>query len=188
MAIAAKRWTIEDLQSLEETGVQYELLRGELIEVPGAKFLHWYLVGRLLRFIGNFVARHKLGAVGNNGAFELRRDPDSLLIPDVAFVSSARMPPGDADWDVYVGAPDAVFEVVSPSDSASDVHDKTMEYLEAGVRVVVVVWPRRQTVSVHRADGESREFTAGDVVELDDVLPGFRLSIAELFDRSTEKA
>ncbi|MEA2586182.1 MAG: hypothetical protein QOF33_4267 [Thermomicrobiales bacterium] len=183
MAVATKLWTIADLEAMEGDGARYELLRGKLVEMPGAKFQHWYLVGRLLRLLGDFVELHGLGAVDNNGAFALRRDPDSLLIPDVAFVRSDRIPPDDTDWDIYIGAPDCVFEVVSPSDSAPDVHDKTIEYLEASVKVVVVVWPRSQSVSVHRPAGDIREFKMGDVLQLDDVLPGFRLPISEIFRR-----
>jgi Uma2 family endonuclease len=183
MAVATKLWTIEDLEAMEDDGVQYELLRGELIEMPGAKFQHGFIVGRLLRLLGIFVDQFRLGAIGNNCAFDLRQSPDSLLIPDVFFVSAARLPSADTDWDIYLGPPDAVFEVVSPSDSAPDVHDKTIEYLDAGVRVVVNVWPRSRSVSVHRPEGDTREFKTGDVLELEDVLPGFRLPIAEIFQR-----
>ena len=183
MAVATKRWTIEDLEAMEDDGKRYELLRGELIEVPGAKFHHWYLVGRLLRKFGDFVEEHGLGEVGNNGAFVIGRDPDVLLIPDVAFVLADRIPPDEADWDIYVGPPDLALEVVSPSDSALQVHDKITAYLEAGVRAVVAVWPRSRSVSVHRPNGETREFRMADVLELDDVLPGFRLPIAEIFAR-----
>ena len=188
MAVATKLWTIEDLEAMEDDGARYELLRGELIEMPGAKFQHWYLVGRLLRIVGGFVEAHGLGAVGNNGAFQLGRNPDSLLIPDVAFVRSERIPPEETDWDIYIGAPDCVFEVVSPSDSAPDVHDKIIAYLEAGVRVVVVVWPRSQSVSVHRPGGDVRELKLGEVLELPDVLPGFRLPISEIFRRTGGRA
>lgn len=183
MAIATRLWTIEDLEALEDDGTRYELLRGELIEVPGPKLEHGFLVGRLMRLLGNFVDEHDLGVIMNNCAFNLRREPDSQLIPDVAYVSWSRMPPGDANWEIYLGPPDAAVEVVSPSDSAPDVHDKILEFLDAGTRIVVAVWPRSQSVSLHRPGGETREFKVGDVLELDDVLPGFRLPIADLFRR-----
>ena len=183
MSVATKLWTIEDLEAMEDNGVQYELLRGELIEVSGPKLQHLYLVGQFFYFLSDFVRRHGLGVVGNNGAFVIRRAPDSLLIPDVAFVGTDRLPPDDADWDIYLGPPDCAVEVVSPSDSAADVHDKILEFLDSGVRAVVAVWPRSRSVSVHRPGGDVREFKMGDVLELDDVLPGFRLPIADLFRR-----
>jgi Uma2 family endonuclease len=183
-SVAATRvWTIEALEELEREGVKFELLRGELIEMPGAKFQHWYIVGRLLHFVFNFVNLHRLGAVGNNGAFALRRDPDTLLIPDVAFIRADRLPPNDADWNIYLGAPDCAFEVISPSDTAVDVHDKTIAYLDAGVRAVVNVWPSSQSISVHRAGNESRELGIDDILDLGDVIPGFQLAVAEIFRR-----
>jgi Uma2 family endonuclease len=103
MAVATMLWTIEDLEAMEDEGAQYELLRGELIEMPGAKFEHGFLVGRLLHFLANIVNQRLLGVAINNCAFALRRGPDSLLIPDVAFVRAERIPPGDADWDVSIG-------------------------------------------------------------------------------------
>jgi Uma2 family endonuclease len=188
MAVSTKHWTIEDFEAMEDDGDRYELLHGELIEVPGAKLEHLFLVGRLLRIFANFVELHGLGMVGNNGAFLIRRTPDSLLIPDVAYISAMRMPPEDEDWDIYPGPPDAALEVVSPSDSASEVHDKVLAYLDGGVLVVVVVWPRSRSVSVHRSGSDTREFKVGDVLELDDVLPGFRLPIADIFRRGRRPA
>src|SRR5262249_53619052 len=167
MAVATKLWTIEDLDAVEDDGGLYELLRGELIEVPGAKFEHGFLVGRLLTWLGTFVDRHGLGVVINNCAFAIAHDPDSLLIPDVAFVSAERLPGDEENWEVYLGPPDAALEVVSPSDTAPEVHDKVLVYLENGVRVVIVVWPRSRSVSVHRPGGAGRELKIGDVLEIE---------------------
>jgi Uma2 family endonuclease len=183
MSVAAKPWTIDDLEAMEDNGVLYELLRGEMIEVPGAKLQHWFLVGQLFHFLNDFVRRHGLGIVGINGAFVIGRDPDSLLIPDVAFVASDRLPPHNADWNIYLEAPDVAFDVVSPSDPAQEVHAKILAYLDSGVRAVVAVWPKTQSISVHRPGGDTREFMMGDILELDDVLLGFRLPIADLFRR-----
>ena len=158
VAVATKLWTIEDFDAMEEDGARYELLRGELIEMPGGKFEHGFLVARLLTWLSAFVDRHELGAVINNCAFVISRDPDSLLIPDVAFVSTARMPPDDEDWAIYLGAPDAAFEVVSPSDTAPVVHEKILTFLDGGVRVVVAVWPRSRSVTVHRQGTGEREY------------------------------
>jgi Uma2 family endonuclease len=184
MAVATKLWTIADLEAMEGDGTQYELLRGESIEVPGAKFEHGFLVGRLLIWFGNFVDQHGLGAIMNNCAFVIAHDPDSLLIPDFAFVRAERLPKDDEDWEIYLGPPDAVLEVVSPSDSAPEVHDKVLVYLENGVRAVIVVWPRSRSVSVHRPGGVGREFNVGDVLEVEDVFPGLRLPVADIFRRA----
>jgi len=76
-----------------------------------------------------------------------------------------------------------VFEVVSSSDPAIDVHDKTIAYLDAGVRAVVNLWPRSQSITVHRLGADSRELGITDVLDLGDVIPGFQLAVAEIFRR-----
>ena len=78
-------------------------------------------------------------------------------------------------------APDFVAEVVSPNDRASEVEAKVEAWLDAGVRLVLVVDPQTATVRAHRPGSPAESHTAGRV-DLNDVLPGFRLDVAELFD------
>lgn len=63
-----------------------------------------------------------------------------------------------------------------------------LEYLASGTRLVWVVDPATRSVAVYRSRDDIRLLTEGDVLEGGDVLPGFRLSIAELFEpfRSAE--
>jgi Uma2 family endonuclease len=84
---------------------------------------------------------HDLGVAGTEGGFVLAHDPDTLLAPDVTFVRKDRLPP-DKDWDSFPElVPDLTIEVVSPSDRAIDVYDKTRLYLEVGVKMALTVWP-----------------------------------------------
>jgi Uma2 family endonuclease len=55
------------------------------------------------------------------------------------------------------------------------------EHLDAGVPAVILVYPDSQHVHVHRPRGEARRFGAGDMLEIPELLPGFKLSIDELF-------
>ncbi len=77
--------------------------------------------------------------------------------------------------------PDLAVEVVSPGDRAEEVYGKVREYLDAGARLVWVVWPRHRAVTVYTLDGQVRERREGDALDGDDVLPGFRVRVAELF-------
>jgi hypothetical protein len=79
----------------------------------------------------------------------------------------------------FEGPPDAAFEVVSPGDTYTEIEEKTLQWLRAGVRVVLVVDPRTKTARAHRANSTTR---VEDVIEIDDVIPGWRLSLAELFE------
>ena len=100
---------------------------------------------------------------------------------DFAFVARGRITK-DMDLSRYLDlAPDLVVEVVSPSDSATEVAAKVRQYLDAGVRLVWALYPQSKTVTVHRAGGEPLLLREQDELSGEDVLPGFTCSIAELF-------
>jgi Uma2 family endonuclease len=62
-----------------------------------------------------------------------------------------------------------------------DVQRKVRDYLEAGTRLVWVVAPAAKTLTVYRADGSARLLTERDQLDGEAVLPGFTLSLAEIF-------
>jgi Uma2 family endonuclease len=102
-----------------------------------------------------------------------------LLGPDLAFVRRDRVPVDENGHPEL--APDLVIEVVSPSPSGPSIEEKIALYLAAGVRLVWVVGPMRGTVRVHRADWSGALLSEADVLDGEDVLPGFRLPVAQLF-------
>ena len=73
-------------------------------------------------------------------------------------------------------------EVRSPSDAWTDVFAKVEEYLAAGVSVVLVVDPEKGTVSACRPGPRQEDFHAGDTLTVPDVLPGFAVEVARLFE------
>jgi Uma2 family endonuclease len=92
------------------------------------------------------------------------------------------MPPRD-ERGFFVGAPDLAIEVLSPEDRRAEIGAKVEEYLIHGVATVVVVDPIARAVAVHRPAAERldlREST--QILNLDDVLPGFRCTLADVFD------
>ncbi len=92
-----------------------------------------------------------------------------------------RLPP-EEEWEEYLAlAPDLVVEVLSPSDTASGVLDKTLAYLDAGVLLVVTLDPKRQVAVVTGPDRVARILGRDDVFDGGDVVPGFRLPLADLF-------
>jgi len=115
-------------------------------------------------------------AASRRKLFRISRQPDTVRAPDAAFVRSERVTDSAGFFE---GPPDAAFEVVSPGDTYTEIEEKTLQWLRAGVRVVVVVDPKTKTARVHRADSVTK---VEDVIEIDDVIPGWRLPLAELFD------
>ncbi len=64
----------------------------------------------------------------------------------------------------------------------STVAEKTAEWLAAGVRLVWIVDPSERTVTVHSPDRRSpRALTSGEVLTGERALPGFRLSVDEIW-------
>jgi Uma2 family endonuclease len=179
-----RQMTAEDLWELpERPGVRYELVEGELVEVPGAGALHNLIAALVYRLIYDFVSGRDLGLVFTDGlAYVLGRNPDRVRIPDVSFVSRERIPAGGVPAGFWPGAPDLAVEVVSPNDLAEDVHGKAREYLVAGVRLVWVCWPKYQAVSVHAPGAPTRELGPDDELDGGDILPGFRVGVAALFE------
>lgn len=174
--------TAEELWELpDKGGLRYELVEGEVIEVPGAGALHGLIVLLVSKLLDGYVSAEDLGLVLPDGsAYILDRHPDLLRIPDVSFISWERVPEDGIPEGFWTTAPDLAVEVVSPNDRAEDIHEKVHEYLAAGCRMVWVLWPRRQSVSVHSPDG-LRELGPDAILDGADVLPGFRVRVADLF-------
>ena len=175
--------TAEDVWELpERAGVMYELIDGELREVPGAGALHGVIALMLIELLHGFVRQQNLGLVLPDGVgYVLRRDPDQLRIPDVSFVSWNDVPEEGVPEGFWQRPPTLAVEIISPQDRAAEVNDKVREYLAAGTRLVWVLWPQQTSVTVYDADGQ-RELGSDDQLDGGDVLPGFRARVGDLFE------
>jgi Uma2 family endonuclease len=181
MTVDTRLMTAEELLRLPDDGWRYELVEGELKRMSPAGFQHGRIAARIAIHLGAHVRRHRLGEVCiAEAGFVLSRGPDTVRAPDVSFVSAERI----IDTDGFMpGAPDLSVEVMSPSDLASEVSFKTSQYLRAGSRAVVVVDSAKRIVYVHRAAGSDvRTTIIEDVLEVDDVVPGWKMPLGEIFD------
>jgi Uma2 family endonuclease len=162
-------------------GEPSELVNGRLrvSEPPG--YWHGLLQPRLAAELLTFVRANRLGVVLTESGFVLSREPDTVRAPDVAFVRAERLPELDRGQRYLEGAPDLAVEIVSPGDTAVEVADKVDEYLASGARLVWVVYPRARRAVVWTPDGVGRARSAGDALDGADVVPGFRLALADLF-------
>jgi Uma2 family endonuclease len=158
-----------------------ELVRGELVMMTPAGFEHGRIVVNVTAPLADFVKKNKLGIVtGAETGFHIGRDPDTVRAPDVAFVRADRVP-ATPTVGFFSGAPDLAVEVLSPNDRASDVLAKVQDWLGAGCRVVWVVDPRTRTVSVYGDGNKLAVLKESDELSGDDVVPDFRLPVAEIF-------
>jgi Uma2 family endonuclease len=173
--------TAEELFELPDDGMRHELVEGELRTMSPAGFDHGRLALRIGARILDHVEQHGLGEVlAAETGFVLRRAPDTVRAPDVAFVAADRVAAGAGRAFAEL-APDLVVEVVSPSDRASEVAAKAAMWLDAGVRLVWVVDPQARLAAVHHPGGLVTVLREDGALDGEDVLPGFRLPLAPLF-------
>lgn len=173
--------SIDDLFGMEGTD-RHEIVRGVLVTMPPSNFEHSDIALGIAAALRRHVMAHALGrVVGENAGFVLQRNPDTLLAPDAAFVRADRLPPADEREHFLAVVPDLVVEVVSPNDRARDIEEKVQIYLTAGVIVALVVYPRLRQIRAYSRDGSSRLYREDEVLDLDIVVPGFSLPVAEVF-------
>jgi Uma2 family endonuclease len=184
MAIKA-RLTAQDLWRLGGGDTRRELVDGEVREMAPAGGVHGDIVSRVDRRLAQHVERHGGGKVlaGDVGfVLELPQDPERVRAPDVAFVTTARLPQGRLPEGFIRGAPGLAIDVLSPSDNPVDVQQKVRDYLDAGARLVWVLAPKAKTATVYRADGSARLLREADQIDGEDVLPGLVIPLAEIFE------
>ncbi len=145
---------------------------------------HGAVAFNLGRLPGNHVAEEGLGQVyAAETGFKIASAPDTVRAPDVAFVGRERVEATGKVTGYWPGAPDLAVEVVSPNDIHTEVTEKSLSWLNAGCRMVLVVDPGQRTVTVYRSLEDIRILRAEavDVIDGGDVVPGWRLALAELF-------
>ena len=147
---------------------------------PG--FRYGKVCNRIGRRIGNFVEDHDLGhTLSNDSGIVTERDPDTVRGADVSFFSYRRVPKDNEPVGYPNAVPELVFEVVSPSNTWSEIHAKVREYLLAGVNVVTVLDPGTKAAHVYSPDGKSLELEGDSKLQYAD-LPGFSLPVRKLFE------
>ena len=179
MATVVKTWTVEDLLAMPDNGLRHELVRGELIEMPPPGEEHGEIAANIAALLRGPIKLAGRGRVLVESGAVISRDPATVFGPDVSVMlggTDVRPARGYAER-----LPALVFEVVSPSDSAAAVHDKLETYLEAGVTIVVAVWPDRRQLTVGTQAERWRVLSAQDVLDLGEIVPDLTLSIAEIF-------
>ncbi|MGI8827175.1 MAG: Uma2 family endonuclease [Chloroflexota bacterium] len=174
--------TAEELLLLPDDEWRYELVEGRLVRMSPTGGEHGRMVMALLRAVDRFVQEKHLGEVfpAETGFWISSGGPDTVLAPDLAFVRAGREPePGTEGYPRL--APDLVAEVASPSQGRAEMASKAQRWLNGGVRLVWIVFPKTHTVEVWREGEPARIMTIGNELSGEDVLPGFAYPIARLF-------
>jgi Uma2 family endonuclease len=177
-----KPMTVEEFAALPDDGWRYELIEGVLHRRPAKGIEQGMTAAALAVALREFVRPRRLGLVGFGIGFILEREPPTLLVPDLAFARKSRLPPLDEWANFPEMPPDLAVEVVSQNDEPADVAVKVTLYLVHGVPLVWVVYPRPPRVVVHQPGREARTLGLADTLDGGEILPGFRLPMAGIFD------
>ena len=174
--------TADELLAMPDDGYCYELVDGKLVKMAPAKKKHGRVAARFGARLFVHVEAFDLGEVSAaETGFRLSSNPDTVLAPDAAFISKSRAEQDaveDGFWEI---APDLAVEVMSPGDTIAVAETKALRWLDAGSLAVVVAAPRRRRVRVYRPAADVVTLTENDILEIDDVVPGWRLPLRELF-------
>ncbi|MYB94093.1 Uma2 family endonuclease [Candidatus Poribacteria bacterium] len=171
-----KKMTLEEFLESDLEG--YEYVKGELIPMPPTSGAHGEISSNIHWYLYSHVRANQLGRlyIADTG-FQIG---ERLLMPDIAFVSTARLP--DDRQKAFSIPPDLAVEVVSRTDILHRVEEKAFAYLEAGTRIVWVLKPVSETVMVYRSKTDIRVLTCEDTLTGEDVVEGFSCQVAQLFE------
>jgi Uma2 family endonuclease len=176
--------TVDWLLAHPDDGWQYEVVEGLLVRMAGSGELATTIAATIIIVLGSFVRTHGLGRITSSDGVYTFPGAETGLLPDVGFYGTALFHViADRDKPIPF-APELAVEVASPAQDDDALATKARLYLRGGTRLVWVVWPHRQTVDVWRASATARPVRplgAGDLLDGEDVVPGFSHPVDDLF-------
>jgi len=180
MTTTLKKWTYKEYLKLPDDK-RYEIVNGELIEMPAPTTTHQRIVKKLLRFLDYFVERNNLGEVFVSPV-DVILSEDNVFQPDLVFVSKERKE--IVKERGIFGSPDLVIEVISPSTLKRDTEDKKRVYERVCVKELWLVFPGEKAVEVFFKKDKHYEVCSFGYEGLSIrscVLKGFELNLKEIF-------
>jgi Uma2 family endonuclease len=182
-AAPRKVWTEAEWQALPEDGCIHELVDGEHVVSPKDVPSHGDVCTRLSAALLAFAETRRLGAVWDSNT-GFRMNNSNVRAPDVSFVSRARLKEQEyRRWTrrVFPGAPDLAVEILSPNNTREEMDGRLKDYFSSGTRLAWIVDPEAQQLEACHSLTERRWAGSGGFLDGEDLLPGFRYPIADLF-------
>jgi len=178
--------TTEELLALPEDGKDRWLLGGVLWErdITKRNRFHSRAMARISALLDNWSMAQpepRGEVVSGEAGFRIRRNPDSTVGIDVAYVSAALKSVQTDQTTLYEGAPVLAVEILSPSNTHHEVAAKVRDYLASGVKLAWVVDTDFHIISIHRPGVPSEALDSRDTLAGDPELPGFSCPVSDLF-------
>ena len=177
--------TAEQLFGMVTDGYRYELVAGELRMMSPAGGRHGRIAIRVAHLLIQHVDANDLGVVyAAETGFRIETDPDTVLAPDVAFLSKARHATIKDEVAYVPLAPDLAVEVLSPSDRFSRVEAKAFQWLDAGAKLVLLVDPETQTIHRYQSRKQIEVYQLGETLECGHAVAAWMLNVKQVFEIS----
>lgn len=191
MVTREKTYTVDEYYALmeaREDDTRYELVEGYLVEMPPPRPINAHIAMLIGTFLTVFVLENDLGyTFGADGGYEL--SVKDVRIPDVSFVAKDRIIT-DTMLNLIPGAPDLAVEVISPSETAKSIKDKTQAYFDGGAKVVWIIYPDDKFAEVRTPTDTGFQAVTIDidgVLTAEPVLPDFELPLSKIFPKIDPK-
>jgi Uma2 family endonuclease len=162
--------------------VRWELDNGRLVVMAPPGYIHGHCENKIAAEL--MMQGEKRGhgrAASGEVAIVLWQNPDRVVGADAAFIASASLPLRLSPEGYLVTIPELVVEVRSKNDTQPEVDHKVNDYLQAGVRVVWVADPDKQTITAYRSGQPAQVITAAESLAVPDVIPGFAMPVKDAF-------
>ena len=181
--LGTKPITAEQLLEMDAKGMRGELIRGVFCPTMSAGMKHGEIIVNLVMLLGAEIKPNRLGRLmASDSGVKVETDPDTVREPDIAYFSKERLPLDVEVLGYAEVAPELVVEVNSPSDSPRHMFDKARMWLDAGVRLVWVIWPETKMIEVHRPAQPVTTLRETDTLTGEDILPQFKVPIKDIFN------
>jgi Uma2 family endonuclease len=174
-------YTIDDFRQFislpENEDRLFELIDGEIIEVSPGRTRNSHYSHIFAIVVGNFCKKNQLPCYtsGGDGAYNVQ---GHVIAPDFAYKTT---PMSDEYPDPV--PPLWAVEIISPTDKAKDIRQKRKVYLDAGI-LLWEMYPQLTLIDVYTPNKPEASFGIDGVLELGDILPGFKLALRDIFARA----
>lgn len=175
-----QRMTQDEFLSLPYVKPYLEFTDGLVTQKMAAKPTHGSLQPLLVMLLNQVAGPQHRGVAYSETRFV---SPGWAPVPDVSFYRRQRIkrrgrrPPAD-----FFEPPDIAVEIVSPDQGVTDLVKKCLRYVALGTAVALLIDPDPETVLVFRPDQPLRHLQGTDSIDLEDILPGFELTVDAMFD------
>lgn len=183
--VPTRLFTVADLAAmpteLPSGPISYELANGRLVMMSPTGDPHSAVQAMFCACLVNQGVSKGYGKVRSELGVILSRNPDSLLVPDVAFFTTKSLPLKKTREDFVETIPDIVVEIRSKNDSLAYLERKIEAFLAAGVTLAWLADPAAKTIRVYRRDSELLVLNDSDTLTADEIIPGFSFPVGNLF-------